>query len=164
MQSVSEWMSHPVVTMSSHACVADAQALMARQDICHLVLTDAGYVVGVVCACDLRTASADDPIGRFMVSPVLPILPTQSVADAALLMTEAKIGCLPVVAGGNLVGVLSRSDLRRAGVLDDGAAGCASCGATRHLHRDPRGTGVFYCIDCLFSIPSENGVDLGTGD
>jgi len=39
--------------------------------------------------------------------------PTDTVEEAATLMLEHKIGCLPVLEGGRLVGILTESDFVR---------------------------------------------------
>jgi acetoin utilization protein AcuB len=38
---------------------------------------------------------------------------TDDVQDAAKLMVERKIGCLPVLEGGKLVGIVTKDDLLR---------------------------------------------------
>ena len=46
-----------------------------------------------------------------MPEEVITISPTAELAAAARLMTENRIGCLPVLDDGNLVGILTESDL-----------------------------------------------------
>lgn len=46
-----------------------------------------------------------------MTTPVLTIAPAATIREAAGLMLEKQVGCLPVVDdGGNLVGILTESD------------------------------------------------------
>jgi CBS domain-containing protein len=52
-------------------------------------------------------------IKRVMSSPPIVIDPDASVEEAALVMAERKIGCLPVVEGGRLVGMLTETDVLR---------------------------------------------------
>jgi hypothetical protein len=89
------------------------------------------------------------------------MLPTAEAEHAALLMEEAEIGCLPIVADGEVVGIVTRADLVRAGLA---ISSCVSCGSQRHLRRDPRGTGVFYCVDCLDDAGVDEDTELGLGD
>ena len=49
-----------------------------------------------------------------MTSPALTVRPTQQAADVARIMVEHRINRVPVVAGGKLVGIVSRADLVRA--------------------------------------------------
>jgi CBS domain-containing membrane protein len=45
-----------------------------------------------------------------MATEVVTIAPDASLVDAARLLTERKIGCLPVVENGRLVGILTEGD------------------------------------------------------
>ena len=60
-------------------------------------------------------------LGMLLVKDVMTndpatIAPDAPLADAARLMLERKIGCLPVVEGGKLVGILTESDFVRLGL------------------------------------------------
>ena len=46
-----------------------------------------------------------------MTSTVLTLAPTAFVADAARLMRRQRISAIPIVEGGRLVGILTRSDV-----------------------------------------------------
>lgn len=48
-----------------------------------------------------------------MSSPVVTVHPEADVRRAAEILLERKLGCLPVVAGGRLVGILTESDFVR---------------------------------------------------
>jgi CBS domain-containing protein len=65
-------------------------------------------VLGMLFVKDVMTT---DPV---TASPAMPL------ADAARLMLERKIGCLPVVEGGKLVGILTESDFVRLALRDHG--------------------------------------------
>jgi CBS domain-containing protein len=52
-------------------------------------------------------------IKRVMSTPPIVIDPDALVEDAALVMAERKIGCLPVVEGGRLIGMLTETDVLR---------------------------------------------------
>ena len=45
-----------------------------------------------------------------MATEVVTIRPDASLVEAARLLTERKIGCLPVVDNGRLVGILTEGD------------------------------------------------------
>jgi CBS domain-containing protein len=62
---------------------------------------------------DARTA------GEAMTTPAVTIASGRSVADAATLMLDVRVDRLPVVDGGRLVGILTRSDLVRAFTRSD---------------------------------------------
>ena len=52
-------------------------------------------------------------IGRVMSSPPIVISPEASVAQATRVMAENKIGCLPVVSGDELLGLITETDVLR---------------------------------------------------
>ncbi len=55
----------------------------------------------------------DIPIEMVMVKDVLTTTPEASAADAARILEKHKYGCLPVVSGGKLVGILTEADFLR---------------------------------------------------
>ena len=57
--------------------------------------------------------------GEAMTTPAITIEPTASISLAAQTMTKRRVNRLPVVDGGELVGIVTRSDLLRAYVLPD---------------------------------------------
>ncbi|MBA3541859.1 MAG: CBS domain-containing protein, partial [Deltaproteobacteria bacterium] len=76
----------------------------------HLVVVDDDHVVGVVSERDLhRTACAS--VAEAMTPRVLTIAPETTINRAARLMREHRIGCLPVVEGKRLVGIVTVSDM-----------------------------------------------------
>ena len=62
-------------------------------------------------ATHLRVA---DTVGEVMTSPVESLTPGADIADAASIMIDERIRCLPVVDGHRIIGVVSRRDLLRA--------------------------------------------------
>jgi CBS domain-containing protein len=91
-----------------------------------VVLDDDGVVTGVVSRRDIfhgalawtlgQGAAAHEktldsyPAKQVMQSDVVTIAPGVALAEAAELMSERKIGCLPVVDGERLVGILTEGD------------------------------------------------------
>jgi CBS domain-containing protein len=57
--------------------------------------------------------------GHAMTTPAVTIGPNRSVADAATLMLDLRIDRLPVVDGGELIGIVTRTNLVRAFIRDD---------------------------------------------
>lgn len=60
-------------------------------------------------------------VDEAMTAPAITISPLRSVDEAARLMTEHGVNRLPVVAGGELVGIVTRADLVRAFTRSDAA-------------------------------------------
>lgn len=107
---VADWMQHPVHTVTPATPTADAVALLREHRIRHLPVTDGDRVVGVVTDRDLRGASPDLPVSARMSRPVQVVSPRTGIDRAARLLFDRRIGCLPVVEDGKLVGILTQTD------------------------------------------------------
>ncbi len=127
---VSELMSRNVVTIEPSGSCLEAVARMHRARIRHLPVVERdGTLVGIVTDRDLRhyLFSASSEIGNVSVDTLLREVPVSAVMSkpvvtvgshddrmaAARLMLEDKLGSLPVVAGGRVVGMLTETDLLR---------------------------------------------------
>ena len=158
-------MTARVVAVSSSTAVADARAVASANRCRHLLVVDAGSLVGVTCVCELQRSTALERVGARKREPIT-IRPGDSPADAAAVMRSFRIGCLPVLRGGRVIGVVSRGDLVRAGIDPDlaGRATCASCGYAHNLREDPYAPGVSFCLFCSErSMPPDEDEDLGGG-
>jgi CBS domain-containing membrane protein len=104
-----------------------ADDLMKQERIRHLpVLDDDGELVGIVSQRDMFRGALAHALGygetaqrrmlgllvvkEVMTTQVVTVGPDAPIADAARTMVDRKIGCLPVVEGGRLVGILTESD------------------------------------------------------
>lgn len=117
---VKEIMRRPVTVIPHNATLGEAARLLHASGFRHLPVVAAGRMVGVLTDRDLRLATsnlsstprtAEDPVSSAMSSPVLTVDPLDPVEDAARIMRERKIGCLPVLDGTELVGILTGMDL-----------------------------------------------------
>jgi len=122
-------MQEKVVTISAGERLSTVQDIMTLGRVRHMPVVHGGKLVGVVSERDLLRASlssltsvADDQrraflhvveIARVMSSPPIVIDPDSPVEEAALVMAERKIGCLPVLDGDDLLGMLTETDLLR---------------------------------------------------
>ncbi len=113
MQPISRWMSHPVITVSPWATMGEARKLMITHNHHHLIVAEGDHVEGVLCGCDVDVASPSARVGSWMSPPEV-IAESVDVDRAAERLLEAGVGCLPVVAGEHLVGIVTRTDIRRA--------------------------------------------------
>lgn len=153
---VSQVMTADPETVESWTRAEVCERLAAGLGVHHLVVSDHGRLVGVLCRCDLKHAGRDDLAGDLMTSPAATIDPLAPLEDAAEAMNDLAVGCLPVVAGSTagerLVGIVSRGDLVRAGLGDHSLARtCACCGTRCHLEQTPAGSEVTLCRDCVES-------------
>lgn len=128
---VKEWMTEPVVTIGADASVRQAAELMKTRQIRHLPVVESdGRLIGIVTDRDLRQMIFDPAIqervgdavealggltvGETMTWAVIAVRPGSGIREAARLMREQKVGALPVVEGGRVVGMLTERDLLRA--------------------------------------------------
>jgi CBS domain-containing protein len=126
-----------------------AEHLAEQRGVHYLLVVDSYALQGVVCLCDLSLASASAPVKSCM-HPLPTTVDDQATAmEAAELMSHCQIGCLPVVDwSGGLRGIVTRHDLKRAGILDEDVRTCASCGSTHGL-TDVSGEGdIQLCFRC----------------
>lgn len=101
--------------------VLEAIQVMADKRVGALPVTRNGELVGVVSERDyarkvilLGRSSAETPVWQIMSSPVVTVAPAEDVRKCMRLMTEKRIRHLPVVDGGQMIGVISIGDLVRA--------------------------------------------------
>jgi len=127
-------MTSDPVTIAPGATAGEALALMRQRHIRHLPVVDGGRLVGMLSDRDLRTAlpsavvlgeldddsAASRSVAGIMTADPLTIPPSQPVEEAARLLTEQRIGAVPVVEGARLLGILSADDLLRAFVESSG--------------------------------------------
>ena len=102
--------------------LALAGQMMLWANLRHLpVVRDDGEVVGVISLRDVlrrRKDAGDGPGPRVTVEdvmsyPPVTVTPNTPLASAITTMLDRKVGCLPVVEGGALVGMLTTADLLR---------------------------------------------------
>ncbi len=113
---VSQIMSTKPVTIAPDKRVGQALKLMQQHGIRHLPVMDGDRLAGWITSRDLREvflASMFEKItvGDVMVPAPITVTPDTGVEEAARLIHEHKIGGMPVVEGGRLVGVISTMDL-----------------------------------------------------
>jgi CBS domain-containing protein len=132
---VRDVMQKSVVTISVSETLSTVEDIMTLGRVRHIPVVQAGRLVGVVSHRDLLRASLsnlshhrDDErrlflhvveIARVMSTPPVVVSPDVTVGEAALIMTERAIGCLPVLEADELVGLITETDILHlvAGVL-----------------------------------------------
>ena len=114
---VRDIMSKKVQTIDMNEKAEAAWNLMKWRRIHHVVVTDGpGQVVGVISARDLGGADREEarkvrPVAAMMTAYAVKAVPEMPVRQAANVMRGWNIGCLPVVDGGTLAGIVTVSDL-----------------------------------------------------
>lgn len=125
------------VTIDVDAPVETAVAVMRERRLRHLPVVDAdGGLIGIVTDRDLRSAllgSAIDylptsqgrlrataaslnevRVGHVMTWGVLTVSPEAPLAQAAAIMADRRVGSLPVIDHGRLVGIVTERDVLKA--------------------------------------------------
>ena len=126
---VADFMERQVVTLDVGERLDVADAVMRLGRIRHLPVVDQDRLVGVLSQRDLFRAAASSQlelaaeqnraelarirVAEVMVPDPVTIAPEDNIRYAADLMLIHRIGCLPVVRGRALVGLLSESDCLR---------------------------------------------------
>lgn len=141
-----------LVSVSPTTNVVDADNIARENGVRHLVVVEDGRLYGVLCRCDLvEDAFVGQTVAERANHCPWTISPGTTLSQAAQLMRDRKVGMLPVTADGELLGVVTRGDLRRAGVTEAllGAEKCASCRGTSGVFAHPDFSNVNICLDCL---------------
>jgi CBS domain-containing protein len=148
--------------------IAAADELAQQLGIRHLVVMSGRDLLGVVCRCDLVPPVPEgETVGDRMASRLVVLPAHATLRNAAEVMTEFEVGCLPVMDPDGLRGVVTRGDLRRAGVEEAmlGATRCEACGSCHGVRAHPMLEAVEFCLDCLDrAMTPADYEELGTGD
>lgn len=126
---VRDLMQPEVVTLEAEDHLDMADTLMRLGRIRHMPVVEEGRLVGILSQRDLFRAAISTalqlrasaerewlkkiPVREVMVSPVRTVSPEAPITEAVHLLLEHRIGCLPVVEGEQLVGLLSETDCLR---------------------------------------------------
>lgn len=127
------------ITMGANVSVREAAVMLSERRITSMpVVDDDGQVIGIVSEIDLlrgrmphdpRSSAwpqddAPDPpqtVAEVMSDEVVCLSDAAHVADLAEAMVLSDLRAIPILAGGELVGIVSRRDLLRALLKDDAA-------------------------------------------
>ena len=123
---VRDLMTPDVVTLAADDTLDLADGIMRLGRIRHLPVVSGDRVVGIVSQRDLFRAAVSSllqlggeaerrwlagiPVKAVMTPHVFTVAPSISLRTAVHVMTEKRVGCLPVVEDGKLVGLISESD------------------------------------------------------
>ena len=126
---VTQIMMGSPVTLGPEDTLDLANDVISLGRIRHIPVVDAGRLVGLLSERDLMGAAASHVFGLkqksksallksvlirdVMKKRVVTVAPESSIKDAAHLMADKKIGCVPVVSDGAIVGLVTTTDILR---------------------------------------------------
>lgn len=114
---VARWMTGNPITVKPDEMLAAARRKMDAGNFHRLPVVEAGKLVGIISDRDLRQhlgALEHVKIDAAMSKNVVSVTPTTMLEQAAYLLVKHKIGAMPVLDNGKLVGIVSATDLLRA--------------------------------------------------
>ena len=118
LAEILEEKGHDVLKIDGNATVLEAVKRMVEANVGSLLVTQGGRIAGIVTERDyLRRAAladrADDetPVREIMTAPLVVASSETPIDECMALMTERRIRHVPVVDGGDVVGLVSIGDL-----------------------------------------------------
>jgi acetoin utilization protein AcuB len=127
---VSDWMTKKVFTINPDESVTDAVRLMRDNGIRHLPVVKGDKLKGIISDRDIKEFTpsaattldvyelhyllAKTKVKEIMKGKVVATTPDTPIEEAAMLLYDSLIGCLPVVESGRLAGIISDRDVFRA--------------------------------------------------
>ena len=151
---IAQRMKSPVRTVRPLDSIRHAREMMESYRINQLPVVHGGHLVGIITDRDLRDAYPSVfesaayaarvtqrhdhdpefiPVEIVMTAEVLTLAPHDSLEDAIRLMRRERIGAIPVVERGRLVGIITRTDVLDAYLEDPGT----NAHLERHLSAPP---------------------------
>lgn len=121
---IEEIMNPLVISMKPYETIGKAIELMYSNRIRHIPIIDENeFVIGIVTDRDIRDVSPSifhseehledlqKPVGSIMTENVITGHPLDFVEEVSAMFYEHKIGCLPIVTEGKLVGIITETDM-----------------------------------------------------
>ncbi|MEJ8566033.1 CBS domain-containing protein [Elongatibacter sediminis] len=124
MLNLNSIMTTDLVTAQPDATLAEARTLMQEHRIRHLPIVDGdGDFIGLLTQTDVLAATdsflrseeqrlhaSDIRVEDVMITRIVTVGPGAGLRKAALFLEEHKVGCLPVVEDGRLLGIVTDTD------------------------------------------------------
>jgi acetoin utilization protein AcuB len=124
---VGQRMQREVVTVTPDMRITGASRLLQEHRIRHLPVVEKGRLVGIITDRDIRRVLPSQmkslevhelhyllerlTVGEVMTAKVISVTPETLIEEAARLLVEHRIGCLPVIQGDRLAGIITETDL-----------------------------------------------------
>jgi len=122
-------MTSPVYFVSPNETVAYARNLMVKHKISRVLVMEDGRLTGLLTKKDIayrlhqaeptwRRRSIDQiPVGVFATSNPIVVAPDTGIRMISGIFSGNNISCVPVVDAGNVVGIVTKTDLMKSGLV-----------------------------------------------
>jgi len=127
---VRDYMTRDPQTLDSKNTLLDAALMLRRLELRHIPILEGGRLVGILTDRDVgRVAPSilmgispqdynrvfeDTPVAKVMTRNLVSTTPEALLSEAVHLLYNHKVGCLPVLEDGRLVGIITVVDMLRA--------------------------------------------------
>ncbi len=113
--TVAQIMSHGVHTLSPQTTADEAARIMVKYGFEGFPVVDGGQIVGILSRREIdraiRLNLGNMPVSHYMTAGDIHVTPADSVERLQQAMTQFGVGQVPVVSDGQIVGVVTRTDL-----------------------------------------------------
>lgn len=126
---IRDYMTSPAASIGKEARLLDAALMMRRSGFRHLPITDGEKLVGIITDRDIQRFAPsllgnvsqeeynrifeETPLERVMTRSPFTVNADMHVREAAAILHDKKLGCVPVVEGEKLIGIITVTDLLR---------------------------------------------------
>ncbi len=118
--TVEDVMVRDIITVDASASAQEAAEIMNKYDIGCLIVVEERKPAGIVTERDMlkrvllqQRDPRETSVSDIMSRPLIVSSPKTEIRDAVGVMNERRIKKLPVVEGGNLIGLISLTDVVR---------------------------------------------------
>jgi CBS domain-containing protein len=143
---VKDLMVTNLITIDAEATVKKAAEIMDKHDIGCLIVVSFGNPVGIVTERDMlrrvllqKRDLTKTKVGNIMSAPLMTSTPQTDIRDAVRLMNERRIKKLPIIEEGELIGLVSLTDVMRSLAYFEHVISslCARCQMGKQQQMDP---------------------------
>lgn len=126
---VKDYMTTEVTSLQDSDTLLDAAMVFVRSSFRHLPVLQGKKVVGIITERDVKqfapsllsrttpeeynTIMETTPISRVMTKNPMTLRPDQPIFEAARILHNRRVGCMPVVENEELAGIITTTDLLR---------------------------------------------------
>ena len=119
--NATDLMSKPVIIARYDTALTEIVVLLRQNEIRHLpIVNDGGQLIGILSNRDMLVATNTPAnvdglrwASHIMTPDPITITPEHSATQAATLLIQHRIGCLPVIDNNQIVGIITESDFVR---------------------------------------------------